>query len=923
MNSKETNPDRLTEEFSLQLREAWGAVVSLRKALHDDADRTVAETSEALSATKRMGIGAFNGTAETLTRKMEVVNRKLTTVLGKVSPYGHAGWSDPAWIRDLVAPSGGAACPAALAVGTNAVRLTGSSELPVLLDPLHRHLLVTHDGSSKSRSAANLIAQEWSLRFLLSAAPGRFRMHLFDPEGLGQNLGPLNRLHECLLAAPLSVKIEDTQRQLDALAYKVNQVNSRILYFPDDTLAKFWDQGKALGEAGALAVVTGLPRGSMGRSVGERLASLAQTGTRCGTYLTLVMDVSGKDGESDLLAGTGEEFYRVEVSDHGQSITVHGTPHSLPPRLKAPSPIGQAQLDLANGSFKDKVLAGDAKTLELLPALLSEEPYAHISRDEIVIPIGENIDGSFAEIRIGDSDASAIGALLVGPSGSGKTTLLHSLIHAAAYRYSPAELEIYLLDLKGGIEFNEYASAPQLPHLRAVGIDPEPYFAVGVMDHLISLDADRKELFKKASNEFGKPIRDLKTYRSITGRAMPRILLIADEYQLMFSGDTEDQAWASMEVLAKQGRSQGIHVLLSTQSLRNIGAGRRSQRDSIFAQMGLRIGLRATREELSLLMDRTSNLNPGAGKRGSGVMSYQRDLDSADVPFQAAVLDDSPRADLRSKLISLSPPDSCRVSHGAEGSMVSDVVAAVGRVQGPSLILGAPVGVTPPVETVPMVQDSGRGVLLVCRDEQLGVDMVCGMVAASVLLGTAVVPRVVVLDCLPEGSPAKATVNALQASLAGVMTSVSTVTDAQEALQADAGLTKVFVVLGLHHLGLEAPGYGDKEDHPANILNDLYARGSGQSIYPVVWQESADNRITKNVRTIQYRMINGSVEESRDILDIKAPFPAPRGRFWFRDLKSGGKPRLIDPWAPLKSDIMAIESLASYVKTLNMPSESH
>lgn len=919
---KETSLDSLNEEFSLRLREARGAVVSLRKALHDEADRSVTKAAEALSATERAGLDAFTGPAEVLTRQMATVNRKLAAALKPLIPYSHVGWSDPAWTKELVTPSGGTACPVALTIGKHKARFTGSAEMPVLLDPLSRHLLITHDGSSRSRQTANLVAQEWSLRFLLSAAPGRFKLHLFDPEGLGQNLGPLNRLHESLLAAPPSVRIEDAQKQLDALAYKVNQVNSRILYFPEDTLAKFWDDGKALAEVGALAVVTGLPRGSMGRTLGERLVSLAQTGIRCGTYLTLVIDASGKEGESDLLAGGADNFYRVEVSENGESIVVHGSSYNSPLQVQAPTPMSQAQLHLANGQFKDQVQAGDAKVLELLPALLREKPYSHVSKEQIIIPIGENIDGSFAEVRIGDSDHSAIGALMVGPSGSGKTTLLHSLIHAATYRYSPSELEIYLLDLKGGIEFNEYASAPQLPHLKAVGIDPEPYFAVGVMDHLISVDAERKELFKQASRETGRPIRDLKTYRSITGKSLPRILLIADEYQLMFSGDTEDQAWESMEILAKQGRSQGIHVLLATQSLRNIGAGRRSQRDAIFAQMGLRIGLRSTRDDLALLMDRTANLNPGAGKRGSGVMTYHRDLDSADAPFQTAILDDAPRADLRSTLISLSPPDSCRISHGAEGSMVSDVVAAVGATQEPCLVLGAPVGVTPPVESVPLIQDSGRGVLVVCRDEQLGVDMVCGVVASSVLLNSFVVPRVVVLDCLPGGSPAKTAIHTLQTHMEALVTVVSTVADAQAALEAGAGAPQFFVVLGLHHLGLEAPGYGDKGDHPAQILNDLYTRGSARGIYPIVWQESADNRITKNVRSIQYRMISGSVEETRDILDIKAPFPAPRGRFWFRDLRAGSKPRLIDPWAPLGSDSDAIGALASRAKVVNMPAES-
>ena len=48
--------------------------------------------------------------------------------------------------------------------------------------------------------------------------------------------------------------------------------------------------------------------------------------------------------------------------------------------------------------------------------------------------------------------------LVAGKTGSGKSTLLHALITNLALRYSPDEVELYLIDFKKGVEFKTYAA---------------------------------------------------------------------------------------------------------------------------------------------------------------------------------------------------------------------------------------------------------------------------------------------------------------------------------------------------------------------------------------------------------------------------------------------------------------------------------
>ncbi len=68
--------------------------------------------------------------------------------------------------------------------------------------------------------------------------------------------------------------------------------------------------------------------------------------------------------------------------------------------------------------------------------------------------------------------------LIAGKTGSGKSTLLHVLITNVALRYSPDEVELYLIDFKKGVEFKAYAEAGAAArardrHRERAGVRPE------------------------------------------------------------------------------------------------------------------------------------------------------------------------------------------------------------------------------------------------------------------------------------------------------------------------------------------------------------------------------------------------------------------------------------------------------------------
>src|SRR5262249_36616137 len=149
-------------------------------------------------------------------------------------------------------------------------------------------------------------------------------------------------------------------------------------------------------------------------------------------------------------------------------------------------------------------------------------------------------------------------------TGSGKSTLLHALITNAALRYSPDELELYLIDFKKGVEFKVYA-ALELPHARVIAVESEREFGLSVLQRLDGELKARGDRFR----ELG--VQDLASYREADGdkNPLPRILLVVDEFQEFFVEDdkiAQDVALL-LDRLVRQGRAFGIHVNLGSQSL--------------------------------------------------------------------------------------------------------------------------------------------------------------------------------------------------------------------------------------------------------------------------------------------------------------------------------------------------------------------
>lgn len=222
------------------------------------------------------------------------------------------------------------------------------------------------------------------------------------------------------------------------------------------------------------------------------------------------------------------------------------------------------------------------------------------SRNGLVIPVGCGASGnSVIELNIGDSTPHY---LIGGTTGSGKSNFLHNLIMSACCRYSPNEMRVYLLDFKEGVEFSQYAN-PNLKHAKLVAIEADTEYGITVLRHLVEEKEKRYAAFKTCG------CKDIQGYRyKNPNELMPRIMVVIDEFQVLFGNAQKDQTISTLEMLAKQGRACGIHLVLATQSLKGIDFS------TLSSQFGGRVALKCSAEDSKYLLGGITSNNEEAAE---------------------------------------------------------------------------------------------------------------------------------------------------------------------------------------------------------------------------------------------------------------------------------------------------------------------
>lgn len=195
-----------------------------------------------------------------------------------------------------------------------------------------------------------------------------------------------------------------------------------------------------------------------------------------------------------------------------------------------------------------------------------------IATDSVIeVPVGKGTDG-IVNFRM--DAVSHVHCFIIGQSGSGKSVFLHNIISAAMLKYAPEALQLYLLDFKlGGVEFNRYRGAK---HVKALLVDNSD--SQITLEILRDLSEQMKMRGKKLRDAGVQKISDYN--QAHPDERMPQIFLVADECHAMFNPSISGNRKLFVEIseivtkIAKEGRSQGVHLILATQTLANTEIGK-------------------------------------------------------------------------------------------------------------------------------------------------------------------------------------------------------------------------------------------------------------------------------------------------------------------------------------------------------------
>ncbi|WP_433275637.1 FtsK/SpoIIIE domain-containing protein [Pseudonocardia xinjiangensis] len=518
---------------------------------------------------------------------LETGPARLAEILADAAP-GSAGRDPAEWLGHIGEVDAAGPVPSLWTIGTGGIG-TGSPVFPVavpLLDESHLQITSTHG----SRVTAEAMLENLLMRVMSYFRPGVVQLHVWD---VGQFTGALPGLYPLTRTGLLTVHDPGRLPQLlEELSDRIRRVHTRVLVDGHPSLRALAEAAGVRGEPWIVAVLVG-NRSALREDDHRQLQRVARGGLACGVQLVLL----------DVPMTVNAPMETVRLDDEGLASTSMAGPYVTvepEPRL-ASGAVTAACHAIADEHENWQNRMGSFADLLPSPAKRGGFPSAAGLR----APIGFT-DGRAVDMVLADASPHA---LIGGPSGSGKTNLMLTMISSMAARYSPDELEFYLLDFKEGVSFAQFAPGRRdqtwLPHARLVGvnINTDREFGLALLQFL----AD--EMRRRAEAAKSHEVTKLEELRAADpGGRWPRIVAVIDEFQYLFAerDAVTRAATILLEDVSRRGRSQGIHLVLASQDVSGIEAF--WGRAAIFEQFVLRIALPRARRVLADLNDASLDL---------------------------------------------------------------------------------------------------------------------------------------------------------------------------------------------------------------------------------------------------------------------------------------------------------------------------
>ncbi len=869
--------DRLQAKKKPRLGERQAAETeALERIISDERERLTARGQTELMRIELSSSEQWTSLVEDWEKGLQPISQ-LFAEISEAETGGGTSWDSPAWDTwqppvsyqgapeigkltvDLRALSGARPADPRLALPEPECRV-----VPLWLAYPEDGSVVIESNGSGSASVGDWL-NNIALRLLCQMPPGRLKVTILDPVGLGRTFASLMHLSDYAEAKSgagqrIWTETSEIEERLTELTQQMEKVLQMYLRNEFANLVEYNARAGSIAEHHHLLIVTGFPV-NFTESSSRRLLNLVTNGGRCG-IITLL--------HWDRRLPTPPGFVTEDLNVAGVHLLASGTEVTAVPSLGAGFQIAPGQPpppELATDLLHRIGRASRDANKVMVPfevvAPTPEEFWTESTAEEIRVPLGRTGASKLQYLSLGRGTRQH--ALISGKTGSGKSNLLHVLVTNLALRCSPDELEFYLVDFKKGVEFKAYATA-RLPHARVVAIESDREFGLSVLERLDLELRRRGELFRDAG------VQDLPGYRRTDGsQPMPRCLLLVDEFQEYFVEEDRiaQDAAVLLDRIVRQGRAFGIHVILASQTL----GGTYALARATLGQMAVRIAFHCDEADAYLIMGDENSAPRLLSRPGEGIYNDSAGAREANSPFQAVWLPD----ETREKYLTAIQKRAAESAWAGKAPVVFEGSAPASMMDNPQLQqalvshptqipampvawLGAPNSIKGPT-AAEFARAGGSNLLLVGQREETALALIVASLLSLAAQHPPDLARFILVDTTAPGTPRNlllerlcsilpqsvervlpgrvpATLLALQTELDGRIASGS------------LGRPNVFlVVLGLQHCKKLKPddSFGFSTE-PADALENaaapfqrLYVEGPAQGIHVMVQVDSYNN----------------------------------------------------------------------------------
>ena len=416
---------------------------------------------------------------------------------------------------------------------------------------------------------------------LTRTSPGELEVLVYDSalSGIASPFQEVNSSGEKVLK-----QINDAEELKETLRFLRNHVRDvlNIIQGRAPNLLSFREQYPQVTEGYKLVVLSSYFL-ALDEEIQGQVMQLLRAGPRAGvTFLIHSLTDEDQDVIEELVIDQCDHY---KTSPGGRVTT--GDNYAGYADIKTIETLISSSQQVARDIANSTVQPLDFKEVQTL-----SDTWTESSRDALTFVIGRH-GLSTMEVTLGDELNQRHNALITGAVGQGKSNLISVVVHSLCQRYSPSEVEFYMLDFKEGVTLQAFAPDPHtgsfLPHARVLGLDADREYGVNVLRHLFTIYRQRMATFKASG------VQNIRQYRLADPEAvMPRIVVVIDEFQVLFA-DQDSVATTASDLIIKGARlfrACGIHFILASQTIGSGGMLGGTTGQALFAQIPVRLALK-------------------------------------------------------------------------------------------------------------------------------------------------------------------------------------------------------------------------------------------------------------------------------------------------------------------------------------------